>query len=416
MTNTTAHERVHDPARLEQAFADRGLDWLVERVRLRLERGAGLAGSVSLRDPTPEQQTALARLFGAPRPSARMLTVRLRELAALLHDAGICDDLAAAIEHLGGPTTDRRARRAETDAAWTELFRVAQSAASSDERSYVDELRTTSLLRRLCPVPADADAMLARSLRVARSLPLARPTPLAKLAADVLGDSHALDIGKPTHALVLRYLAVRTGIAGWESRAARREAWAHVDVIVDELSAPALVLGLRARGDSFTAHSLQLHADAHEPCRISTRQLLRERLDWQAPPHVFVCENPAIIAAAAEWLPTIGAPLLCIEGQPTTASRLLLAQLTSAGSTLHYHGDFDWPGLTIANFVLREHGACAWRMSAADYLAAEDIQGARLRGAPVVATWGPELTAAMQARGLAVHEEQVVEQLLADLR
>ena len=33
----------------------------------------------------------------------------------------------------------------------------------------------------------------------------------------------------------------------------------------------------------------------------------------------------------------------------------------------------------------------------------------------VEATWDPELAAAMQARGLAVHEEQVVEQLLADL-
>lgn len=54
-------------------------------------------------------------------------------------------------------------------------------------------------------------------------------------------------------------------------------------------------------------------------------------------------------------------------------------------------------------------------MFAADYLAADDLQGARLRGAVVEATWDPELAAAMQARGLAVHEEQVVEQFLADL-
>lgn len=54
-------------------------------------------------------------------------------------------------------------------------------------------------------------------------------------------------------------------------------------------------------------------------------------------------------------------------------------------------------------------------MFAADYLADDDLQGARLRGAVVEATWDPELAAAMQARGLAVREEQVVEQLLADL-
>lgn len=185
-------------------------------------------------------------------------------------------------------------------------------------------------------------------------------------------------------------------------------------MIVDELSAPVLVLGLRARGDGFTARTLQLHADAWEPCRISTRQLLRERLDWQATPHVFVCENPAIIAAAASWPAKPCAPLICVEGQPTTSARLLLSQLDAAGSTLHYHGDFDWPwpGVTIANFVIRAHGARAWRMFAADYLAADDLQGARLRGAVVETTWDPELGAAMQARGLAAHKEQVVEQFL----
>ena len=37
---------------------------------------------------------------------------------------------------------------------------------------------------------------------------------------------------------------------------------------------------------------------------------------------------------------------------------------------LRYHGDFDWPGIAIANSVIRRHDATPWRLSAADYQAA----------------------------------------------
>ena len=91
------------------------------------------------------------------------------------------------------------------------------------------------------------------------------------------------------------------------------------------------------------------------------------------------------------------------------------ARREAAGAQLLYRGDFDWPGLTIANFVMREHGARPWRMGAEDYLAADETRGIELRGPPVVATWDPGLTAAMQMRRLVVHEEQVVGTLLLDL-
>lgn len=412
----TASSGVRGAARLERLFEGRGLDWILERIRQRIERGSDLAGAITLRDPTDEQRAAFARLLGIPAPGARTLTVRLDELARLLRAAEICDDLVTAVEHLGGPIVDRRALRTRVESAWTEMFDAALREATVDEARYLEEIRGSGLLRRLCPAPVEAaEELLARSLRVVRRLPLERPTPLANVAAEVLGDSHALDHGRPVHALVLRYLAIRTGVAGWESRQARREAWACVGVVVDELSAPALLLGLRARGDGFTARTLRLHADAGEPCRLSTRQLLGERLDWVVVPRVFICENPAVVASAAGVSAAARVPLVCVEGQPATAVRLVLQQLAAAGASLHYHGDFDWAGVTIANFVMREHGAHPWRMAASDYLAAEETKGVELRGMPVAASWDPTLAAAMTARGYAVHEEQVVETLLADL-
>jgi uncharacterized protein (TIGR02679 family) len=128
---------------------------------------------------------------------------------------------------------------------------------------------------------------------------------------------------------------------------------------------------------------------------------------------VYVCENPNVVAAAAHRLGARSAPLVCVEGQPKTAARLLLTGLAAAGVRLAYHGDFDWPGLRIANLIIRRHGAVPWRMNAADY--ARAAGGSLLEGLPVDAVWDERLRPAMQAAGRAVHEEQVLADLLADL-
>ena len=52
-------------------------------------------------------------------------------------------------------------------------------------------------------------------------------------------------------------------------------------------------------------------------------------------------------------------------------------------------------------------------MSARDYEAAPG--SLPLHGPPVEPSWDPELGAAMRARGVAVHEEAVLEDLLAAL-
>jgi uncharacterized protein (TIGR02679 family) len=86
-----------------------------------------------------------------------------------------------------------------------------------------------------------------------------------------------------------------------------------------------------------------------------------------------------------------------------------------AGARLRYHGDFDWPGITIANRLVMEVGVVPWRMGADQYLAA--LHGPRLPllGTPIEPVWDPELGAAMRHHGVAVHEEAVLEDLLAAL-
>jgi uncharacterized protein (TIGR02679 family) len=153
---------------------------------------------------------------------------------------------------------------------------------------------------------------------------------------------------------------------------------------------------------------------------MSLRRLLRSPPAWSVQGRaVFICENPNLLAVAADRLGPLCAPLVCTEGMPAAAQRTLLWQLAAAGATLHYHGDFDWPGLRIAGQVLREHGASPWRLTAADYLAAvarAPRPGRTLEDATVDTPWDAALAAAMRQERLAIDEEAVAEDLLADLR
>ena len=66
---------------------------------------------------------------------------------------------------------------------------------------------------------------------------------------------------------------------------------------------------------------------------------------------VWICENPVVIAAAADELGSRCPPLVCVGGQPSAAGWRLLDLLAADGSEFRYHGDFDWGGVRIASAV-----------------------------------------------------------------
>jgi len=109
--------------------------------------------------------------------------------------------------------------------------------------------------------------------------------------------------------------------------------------------------------------------------------------------------------------------LVCTDGMPAAAQRVLLGQLVNAGAQLRYHGDFDWPGISIANYVVKHCASRPWRMSSQDYELA--VQQASERSAlsqgVVDCTWDGSLSQSMKLLGVAVAEEAVIDSLLADL-
>ncbi|MFZ5511424.1 MAG: TIGR02679 family protein, partial [Pseudomonadota bacterium] len=133
---------------------------------------------------------------------------------------------------------------------------------------------------------------------------------------------------------------------------------------------------------------------------------------------VFVCENPNLLAIVADTLGSRSRPLVCTDGMPAAAQRTLLRQLVAAGARLHYHGDFDWPGIKIGNHLIRSYGARPWRFGIADYLAAArsaDGRGRTLGAGDVEACWDAALAPAMRERNLAIDEEAVAMVVVADL-
>jgi uncharacterized protein (TIGR02679 family) len=131
---------------------------------------------------------------------------------------------------------------------------------------------------------------------------------------------------------------------------------------------------------------------------------------------VWVCENPVVLALAADRLGPRCPPLICTSGQPGAAVMTLLRRLAAAGAHLVHHGDFDWGGIRIGNVLNARLPVAPWRFDASAYeRAVAGHPGPRLRGAPVGAAWDAEVSAAMQRAGRVVEEEAVVDELLDDL-
>ena len=388
------------------------LAWLVERLRRRLELGRPLYGPLTYAAASPEERAALERLLGRMPRHAGSVTVRPRELEELLQGAGVAASLRAAVEELGGPVSDRAAAAAATSRGWDAVFARAGSRLPSALQPWLDGVRATGLLRRLAVTPDAGGQLLDEVCAVVGRLPAAG-VPLAELAAGVTGHAHGLDADRPLGTLAVRAAASLGRIEFADTAEGRRDAWAAVGVLTDELSAPVLVLGLRAGGASLTGRVLDDHADAGEPLRLTTRMLVRHPPTFSGVGVVSVCENPSVVAAAADRLGAGCAPLVCLDGQRKTAARVLLRQLTAVGARLRYHGDFDWGGVRIANVVVRDHGAQPWRFGAADYRMT--VGGTPLHGRPVAALWDEDLAPAMQSAGRAVHEELVIDTLVADL-
>jgi uncharacterized protein (TIGR02679 family) len=426
VTDTT-----EDGTRLHRLLGGEPTAWLLRRARARMETGRPLTGTVTLTDATADQRRAAERLTGRPARSGTSLSVSLPEVDRILRESGAAPDgLAEAVTRLTGPVRNRNRDLADTAAAWASAFApldgaVAGRAELAAWRGWLD---ATGVVRRLAPEPAAAQALLTQLAAVLRRLP-SPGVPIGRLAAECCGDAHALDDGRPAGTLALSAVRALADLPFAADAAAdsRRAAWAAVGVHLDDLSSQVLCLGLP--GDTRTAlgRVLAVHREAGQPVVLTLRQLRchDEPLSGNV---VQICENPVVIAAAADELGSRCQPLVCVGGQPSAAGWRLLDLLAASGAEFRYHGDFDWGGIRIASAVrtrMDRRQACwqPWRydrdtyetLTAAVSAALPAARLPRLAGEPVATPWDPGLAAAMARSDLRIEEELTLDALLTDL-
>jgi uncharacterized protein (TIGR02679 family) len=392
-----------DRARLQRLLGGAELAGLRQRLRKRYAISETPFDGFTLGQLTTAERDALTGLLGRRRSNQKSLRLSHEQLDAALRGAELANDLCSALECLDGPIVDTRAARERARRAWAGVFAEAANVALADALA---DSRAQGLLKRL----AGQDIDTARRLIGQTETVLARlPAPgiaRARLAADTLGDAHALDPSRPVATLIRRVLD------GSRQHERMRDLWAEQGVLVNELAKPVVVFNLQANGDGVADQLIAAARTAGEPLHLSLRLLARNTPNWLSSQTIHICENPEVLAAAADALGARCAPLVSIDGQLSAAPRTLLDQLAAAGCDFYYHGDYDWPGITIANGIIARYGASPWRYSARHY--APD-HGPRLAGEPVEAVWDATLAPRMGAAGIAVHEESQLDGLIHDL-
>jgi uncharacterized protein (TIGR02679 family) len=265
--------------------------------------------------------------------------VGARMLATAIESLGT--DLEALLTETGGPLRDRPAEQAAArrDADGERALAATALAAAGIPAAAV----TGWLARRGLPRAGSGQLLelAERCSQVWRKLPGTADSTilLTVLAADALGDPHALDKGSAVAAGVLRLLGVDVAA----SAQAWRAAWEEAGVVCDPVSSRVLVLNLVLRGDA--AACRLTGAAGPEPLWLTWRSLTGP-FSCDAP-DVHVCENPSVLIAAADQLGADALPLVCTNGRPSAAVRRLLTTLAEGGATIHARADDDPAGRDI---------------------------------------------------------------------
>ncbi|WP_330286239.1 TIGR02679 family protein [Streptomyces sp. NBC_00576] len=430
----TGRERADEPPPAADALAfltRPGLTRLWTAARTRLERnGLQPAGTIRLEGLDAQEREALSLLLARP-ITGRTAAIRLPDLDIRLRASAVGRGLASTLEEMGPSLTDRRAVR---DAAAAERARVWVAAQTEVEAAslsaqpwtaqWLEEIRRVGTLAR--QDPHTATTVVTQAIHTLATLfpgtdPRSTPTTWGRgeLATSATGSAHGLDDGTLLSRLVLRGIALARGVELPADAPERRALWRMASVAPDEVSSTVLTLGLRPTGGTWREAALRERADHHMETHVTLRELRTLRLEMPPGTRVHVCENPRVVEAAADA--SRRAPLICTSGSATTVVLTLLDALAASGCTFAYHGDFDWPGIALANRIVHRYGAEPWRMRAVDYeyiATRTRVRGTpqiALSGTPAEAVWDAELVPTMNALGIALHEEAALDLLLEDL-
>ncbi|MEU0155864.1 TIGR02679 family protein [Micromonospora fulviviridis] len=405
----TGQERPGDHGGSTNLAEQPGWRRLLTAARRSLERTGGrLDATVTLAAPTDDERLVIIGITGTHRSAtASRLSVRLAEVDEYLraaHGVGLADVLTVTAPLRNRPA-DLKREAVARDAVLA-LANDGRHATAAWYTEWLDGLRRDGTLTRVVRTGLPFQDVI----RVLDALPAA-DEPMPVFADRVLDDTKALTEG-PLRGLVLRALAAWQQTALPVDGEQERTLWESVGLVPDDLASQVLVLNMPATG-GLLGRWLTEAAQAGVPMRVTLHQLRLAPLTMTGD-EVHVCENPAVLRAAAVALGAQAPPLICTEGVPSVAVHTLLRAAPRA--VIRWRNDFDWTGVRLTAAALQRYpNAVPWRMTAVDYLPAAGT-GTALLGTPVGTPWDESLGESMRRAGRAVMEERVLDQLLADLR
>lgn len=381
---------------------------VLEAIRIRLERaGADKRGRMVLPDGiTPRARSILSDLVDCP----VRRSIDLETLETKLAKLGVGADLPGALAALGHPLSAEPARRRAARQQASEARQAARSEVVTWGAPWGEEWISSVVGRGvLAGLDPEGSRRLVRATRqVVERIQATADGPdqacRVDLAADLLGDAHALDWGTRESQAVTRALAILFGGNG-------REAWERAGVNLDRVSAPVLSWGLTSSASRLLNEASELGVPLH----LSLLALRRYPVVVAPGTDILVTENPRMVEAACERRTPY--PVVALNGNPSTAARLLLDQLLSSGAVLRYHGDFDSAGIRICASMYRL-GLRPWLMDSAAYLAAVGEAESRGASLPVDShrspptPWDTTLQELFDQRRLVVHEERLIPSVL----
>ncbi|WP_153815728.1 DUF2399 domain-containing protein [Streptomyces sp. SUK 48] len=360
----------------------------------------------------PVQRAAAAGLIdGRPLEPGQSRRVSLERLTAALATRGPRLTPGAVAAHACNRRLAANARRRTQQAVAADRIRAQLESAAADLPAHVRDLvgpenvftrlRTLGWVTRLLNAPDPAE-LLSQALHVAARL----PPPGRRIDRRLLvsGNPHALDTG----ALPALVLAL-TGSSGTPVRSG----WARLGVDCDDLLGGLIITGVTPRGWRIPPGAT---------FTLPPRELAH--IDWEPPETtgtwVFVTENPSVLAAASTQALTrdsvVRPRVICTAGTPSQRECEAIGVLADTGWNIAVRADFDQAGLAHMRALLAAApSAVAWRMGAADYLAAvpEGTDVLHLRGSD--APWDDHLVPVMRKHSVPVYEEDLLPALLADI-
>ncbi len=193
---------------------------------------------------------------------------------------------------------------------------------------------------------------------------------LAVFSAEVSGNPHYFDMGKPAAQLLTHAICYQNVCEYPQNAQEWRKCMADVGIISDNIGSMVHVYGLQIETKGGIHEAYEAFCKIKEPYVITGENLKNITKVSAAKQKVYVVENEMVFLYLLEQLKNQEISCLCTSGQLRVAAFQLLELLIESGTTIYYSGDLDAEGMRIADRLWQRYDASVhlWRMDEKDYM------------------------------------------------